>query len=510
MIARTAGLTDGTARWPSLLAAFGAGVLAAAGQAPMGLWPLALVGFAALFAMVLPAAPPWRAARLMWLGGAGYFAAALAWIVQPFLVDAARDGWMAPFALVFMAFGLALFWGCAAWGAAWLGATPRIRALALVAALGLAELLRGYLFTGFPWASIGHLWIGTPVMQAAALGGPSLLTFLALIAALLPVAFGMRGMLVALALAGSAWGIGAWRLAQPVPPRADAPVVRLVQPNAAQHLKWRRDMIPVFVNRQIDLTAAPSRPEPDLIVWPETAVPYTLDSAGPVLAEIAQAADGRPVVLGIQRWPGARPFNSAVVLNEDGRVTQIYDKHHLVPFGEYMPLADLFARAGISGLAADEGRGYAAGPGARLLDLGPLGEVLPLICYEAIFPQDLRGTATRPDWILQITNDAWFGTFSGPYQHLAQARLRAVEQGLPLLRAANTGVSAVIGPKGRLLHALPLNRAGMLNAPLPAGLAVTPYARLGDLPMALLFGLALALLAARRMRYCIDHGRRAP
>ncbi len=510
MIARPAGLADGSARWPALPAAFGAGVLAAAGQAPLGLWPLALVGFATLFALVMPVSRPWRAARVMWLGGGGYFAAALAWIVQPFLVDAARDGWMAPFALVFMAFGLALFWGCAAWGAAWLGATARMRALALIVTLGLAELLRGYVLTGFPWASIGHLWIGTPVMQAAALGGPSLLTFLALVAAILPVAFGLRGALVALAVAGAAWGIGAWRLSQPVPRRADAPVVRLVQPNAAQHLKWQRDMIPVFLNRQLRLTSARSEPAPDLIVWPETAVPYALDNAGPVLAEIAQAAGGRPVVLGIQRWQDGRPLNSAVALDAAGRVSAIYDKHHLVPFGEYMPLADLFARVGVFGLAALENRGYAAGPGPRLMDLGPLGNVLPLICYEAIFPQDLRGTATRPDWILQITNDAWFGTFQGPYQHLAQARLRAVEQGLPLLRAANTGVSAVIGPKGRLLHMLPLNRAGMLNAPLPPGLAVTPYARMGDLPMALVLGLALALLGAGRSRNGVDRGGRTP
>lgn len=500
MKARLAPLTDGRARWTALAAAFGCGVLAAAGQAPFSLWPLALAGLAGLVALVIAAARPWRAAMRAWLGGAGYFGAALIWIVQPFMVDVARDGWMAPFALGLMAFGLALFWAGAAFATAWLAPNSRRRrALALVVTLTLAELSRSYLFTGFPWALIGHLWIGTPVMQLSALAGPHLLSALALAAAALPVALGWRGTGLALALVAGGWAFGALRLAQPVPSRADAPVVRLIQPNAAQRLKWRQDMIPVFLRRQLDLTSAPSDPSPDLVIWPETAVPYLLNNAAPVLETIARAAHGKPVILGIQRRDKAGVYNSLVAIDGAGQVTQLYDKHHLVPFGEYMPLNDLFAHFGVFGLAAGDTYGYSAGPGARLLDMGRLGRVLPLICYEMIFPRDLRAAPGRADWILQITNDAWFGTFSGPYQHLAQARLRAVEQGLPVLRAANTGVSAVIDARGRVLQELPLGTSGQLTARLPGVLAPTPYARLGDWPALTVLLVALAMLASIRV-----------
>lgn len=507
MIARLARLWDGTARWPALLAAFAFGGVAAAGQAPFNLWPLALLGFAGVFAQILPAQTIWRAARLGWLFGAGYFAFALIWIVQPFLVNIARDGWMAPFALVLISFGLALFWAVAAGFAAWLSPNaPQRRALALVLTLSAAELARTYVLTGFPWALIGHAWIGTPVVQLAMFGGAVGLSALLLLLVALPFSAGWRGAVGAVALLVAGWGFGAWRLAQPDPVRAPAQHVRLIQPNAAQHLKWREDMIPVFLNRQLKLTAEVSDPKPDLIVWPETALPYLLSTAGPVLQDIASAAGGRPVILGVLHRDGRGAYNAAVAIDGTGAVTQLYDKHHLVPFGEYMPFNDLFARFGVFGMAAGDTYGYAAGPGPRVLDMGALGHVLPLICYEAVFPQDLR-TATRPDWVLQITNDAWFGTFSGPYQHLAQARLRAVEQGLPLLRAANTGVSAAIDAKGRVKAALPLNTPGQVTVALPAALPATPYARIGDAPVAALLALALAALALIRARNRIDQRR---
>jgi len=164
-----------------------------------------------------------------------------------------------------------------------------------------------------------------------------------------------------------------------------------------------------------------------------------------------------------------------------------------------MPAGDLLGQLGIGAFAARQGNGYSSGSGPALLDLGPLGHVLPLICYEAVFPQDLNAAPGRAGWILQATNDAWFGSLSGPYQHLAQARLRAIEQGLPLVRAANTGVSAVIDAKGRVLASLPLNTDGVLDAPLPAAYPPTPYARTGDWPLlALLSVLALGMLAIRR------------
>lgn len=491
-------LAEQAARRPGLLA-IGGGVLAAAGQAPLDLWPLALAGLAGLFALVLAAPSPRQGAKRAWLFGGGYFAAALSWIVEPFLVDVARHGWMAPFALFGMSFGLALFWAAAGWLAAKAGTGAR-RALALAVALALAELARSYLFTGFPWALIGHLWIGTPVMQLASLGGAQGLTALTLLALALPFALRGRGAVLALALLGAGWGWGAWQLAQPAPPVADPVHVRLLQPNAAQRLKWRPDMVPVFFDRLLGYTAAPSDPAPDLIVWPETALPYLLERAGGALELIAETAGGTPVLLGVQRRDAGGVYNSLAVLDGQGRVSDVYDKHHLVPFGEYIPLRPLAARLGLRGLAAELLYGYTPGPGPRVLDLGPAGRVLPLICYEAIFSQDLRA-ATRPGWLLQITNDAWFGAFSGPYQHLAQARLRAVEQGLPVLRSANTGISAVIDARGRVLESLPLNTAGQLTVALPPALSQPPYARFGDWPWLALYLLSgLPLVPTFRKR----------
>ncbi len=499
MIARARKLTKVRALWGPSLAGFAAGFVAAAGQAPLGWWPLALVAFGVLFYLILNADTPRYGARLAWIGGGGYFAAALFWIVEPFLVDVARHGWMAPFALGLMSFGLALFWG----GAAWVAGRQtdiRRRAILLAICLALAELARSYVFTGFPWALIGHLWIGTPVMQLAAFIGPIGLTFLTTLLISLPFAFRRFGIGVAAAVAvvAACWGGGLWRLSQPVADR-DTPVhIRLLQPNAPQHLKWRPDMVPVFFDRQLEFSTAPSDPGLALIVWPETAVPYLLERAQGALDVMSDAAGGVPVLFGVQRRDFGGVYNSLGVIDGVGTVTHSYDKFHLVPFGEYMPFSALFSRLGIAGLAANDIRGYTRGPGARVLDLGVAGKVQPLICYEAVFPQDLRGATERADWVLHITNDAWFGKITGPYQHLAQTRLRAVEQGLPVLRSANTGVSAVIDAHGRVLDHLPLNTAGFLDVSVPGAMVPTLYSRTGDWPMLVLLIVAGLPLLRRK------------
>jgi len=436
---------------------------------------------------------PRQAALRAWLFGCGYFILALSWIVEPFLVDIARHGWMAAFALGLMAGGLALFWAAAGGLAARWGDGPVARAMLFAVAITLAELARGYAFTGFPWALIGHFWIGTPVVQMAAFVGAPGLCLLTMAVGVAPVAFGaQRGAAAVLVVLALVWAGGATRLAQtPVWVADDAPVVRLLQPNAPQREKWQRDKVPEFFQQQLGLTADPAAPAPDVIVWPETSVAYRLDGAFGVGPEIARAAQGRPVVVGFNHRENGRIYNALGVLGADGGLDQIYTKHHLVPFGEYVPFGTLLARFNIFGLAAG-GTGFSPGPGAQLVDLGPVGRVLPLICYEAIFPQDVRAAPERPQWILQITNDAWFGNFSGPYQHLDQARLRAVEMALPVLRAANTGVTAVIDAQGRVRASLPLNTAGQLTAALPPSGAETIYARAGDWPV---LGFCLAVLA---------------
>jgi apolipoprotein N-acyltransferase len=325
------------------------------------------------------------------------------------------------------------------------------------------------------------------------------MTLLTLLVAALPVALRLRGLALSAILLAAMAGFGVWRLGQP--DVADRPLtLRLVQPNAEQTLKWDPDMARVYFNRLLDFTATDSDPRPDLVIWPETSVPYLLER-NPELADIiAAAAQGATTVFGIQREDGLRYYNSLVVLDPDRQVTARYDKHHLVPFGEYIPAGDVMFRLfGLTAFAAQQGNGYSPGKGPAILDLGPFGQILPLICYEAVFPQDLLDAPGRADWILQITNDAWFGTLTGPYQHFAQARLRAIEQGLPLIRVANTGVSGVIDAKGRVRATIPLGQAAFLDATLPGPLAPTPYVRFGESPFLLLLtGLAMGLWAAGR------------
>ncbi len=483
------------------LAALSGGV-AALGLAPFDLPGLALAGFAALF-LVLLAAPTPRAALLTGLaGGVGYFGLALHWIVEPFLVDPLRHGWMAPFALLFMAAGMALFWGAAAALAVRLSAPGPRRAVALAAALSLAEVLRAHLLSGFPWAHPGHIWIGSPLMGLAAWGGPHGLTLVTLLlAAGVAMAAWARPQLVLLpAVALAALFAAVQTLPSAPAPAVDAPVVRLVQPNAPQHLKWQPEMIPVFFRRSLDLSArAPEGAAPALLIWPETSLPALLRNSDEWRAEIARAGGAAEVILGGQRLDAGMARNSLIHLDAAGAVAGIYDKHHLVPFGEYIPLTGLARAIGLRGLAEVAGEGYAPGPGARRLDLGRFGQVFPMICYETIFPQYIR-RVERPDWMVQVTNDAWFGAFSGPYQHLELAQLRAVEQGLPLLRAANTGVSAVIDARGQVVASLPLGDHGALDAALPPALPATAYARLGDWPVLLVLLLTFGL-AALRLRH---------
>ena len=484
--------------------AVGLGLLAATGQAPLGFWPVSLVALG-LLASRTARESGWRRAVLTgWTAGVGYFGGALFWIVEPFMVDAARDGWMAPFALVLMATGLALFWGLAGAGAG-LGRGLAGRAAGFGVALVASDLLRGYVLTGFPWALVGHVWIATPVAQAAAYVGPVGLSALTMVIVILPVAGSARGVALAglalsAAILAGLWGLGLWRLADGPSARPDGPVVRLVQPNATQSLKWQPGMWDTFIGRQLDATAAAAVRPLDLVVWPETAVPYLLADAGDLLAAADAASGGVPVALGIQRSQGSRYYNSLAVTDGKGGVAATYDKVHLVPFGEYVPLGDLAARFGISAFAAQSGFGYSAGAAGALVDTGRAGRILPLICYEAVFPQDLRAFPGRADWILQVTNDGWFGSLAGPWQHLAQARLRAIEQGLPLLRAANTGITAAFDGKGRLLTSLALNTEGWVDVQVPAALPETLYARTGDWPLFLSLVATILVMAAARRR----------
>lgn len=475
-----------------LAAALALGLIAALGLAPFGVWiatPLAL-------AILIHRTASSRAVFWpMLAAGVGWFGLSMTWIVEPFLVEPDIFGWMAPFALFFMALGGALFWAVPAALAAHLATTPVRRAIAIAMALVLSDWLRGWIFTGLPWSLTGHVWIDTPVAQTAAWGGAIGLSLITCVLAVLPsLTRPLPAILAAVALTAGLWTAGHLRQSRPLPP--DTPtVLRIVQPNADQHLKWDPQWAAVFFQRLLDLSAKPG--PRDVVIWPETAVNFLLNDAGPVLPAMAQAA-GAPLVMGIQRQDNGRYYNSLVTLNPDATVSATYDKFHLVPFGEYIPWGDALARIGITAFAAQQGNGYSSGPGPAVMAAPGVPDFQPLICYEAIFPQHLRHLDERPAWLLQATNDAWFGQFSGPYQHLAQARLRAIESGLPLIRAANTGISAVIDPYGRVRDSLGLGVAGIIDAALPAALARTPWVRWGNTPVVLLAGFVLGAALWRR------------
>jgi apolipoprotein N-acyltransferase len=276
----------------------------------------------------------------------------------------------------------------------------------------------------------------------------------------------------------------------PAPDDYDGPIVRMVQPNANQAEKWDPIKSQEFFNRMIGFTSAETAP--DLVVWPETAISYLLEYADDALDQVADAARGAPTVLGINRRDGARYFNAALVVEQGDGVTDIYDKSHIVPFGEYIPGGELLAKIGIYGLAASQGGAFTPGPGPRTVEIAGLGNARILICYEGIFAHEV-GTQTRPRMLVLITNDAWFGPNAGPKQHLAQARLRAIEQGLPMVRVANTGISAMIDAKGRVTHRIGMAQAAYVDAPLPPAADATPYSRFGDWPVLLLLITILGL-----------------
>lgn len=478
------------------------GALTALGHSPFDLPVATLGGLLGVFWLFGSVTAAKEAAFAGWITATGYFAATVYWIVNPFLVDAARHGWMAPFALLFMATGLALFWALAFWAAYASGANTRRRAVALVLCLTLAELARSYVLTGFPWGLIGYVWIDTSVAQWAAWIGPHGLGLLTMTIVGIPAfgAWSRQGALLGVTALAAVWatGFASNLLWAPSLPEAQLRL-RLVQPNAPQHEKWDPAYAAHFYRRQLALTSAAANEPLDLVIWSETAVPFWLGDQPDALRVISAAAGSETrVILGAVRGDGPKAYNSMALLGSDGSVEQVYDKSRLVPFGEYIPFGDFLAGFGIHGIAASEGQGFSSGPGSRLLDLGKAGKVLPLICYEAIFPQLVNSWTERPDWILQITNDAWFGHVAGPQQHLVQARMRAIEQGLPLVRVANTGISAVINAKGAIVSKLDLDTAGALDAPLPGVRPRTLYSYTGDLPVFLLAIFGLILIRGNR------------
>jgi apolipoprotein N-acyltransferase len=509
-------------RWLPAVLAIAAGGAAAFAQPPWSFLP-GLLGYGLMFRLVdaSAGARPLRTAFFRgWLTGVAYFVVSLWWIAEPFQVDAREQGWMAPFADPAVSAFMAIFWGAAALLYRALAGRGVLRALLFAAALALFEWLRGHILTGFPWDLPGETWpAGSAMSQVAALGGAYGLTWLTLAAAagLFLVGEGRKGAAMAAAAAaalGLAFGWGAWRLAQPIAPAPGAPMVRIVQPDVRQENKYDQAMFDTIVQRYVALTARPSAIPLDVVVWPEGAIPaamedYLAPGAWPREAIAAALRPGETLILGGYRWgSGANgapiTFNSLAALRltaGEPQVEAVYDKYRLVPFGEFMPLDGLAGALGIKQMV-HVGDGFTSGPAPRPLTLAGLPAAQPLICYEALFPGFTRAGARaahlRPAWIVNISNDAWFGTASGPVQHLNMAAYRAIEEGLPMVRATPTGISAMIDARGRILARLGEHAVGVIDARLPPALPPTLYERWGDGLFFLL--LALSLVGVRLPR----------
>jgi apolipoprotein N-acyltransferase len=480
-----------------------AGALAALAMPPLDWLPLAVVGLVA-FVWLWEGAPTARIAGLRaWLWGIGHFTVGSYWMVEAFFVPPADFAALAIPAVVGLAIVLGAFPAMAAWATKrlalrWSHLGGRYRRLVLLAVAWTAtEWLRGHVFTGYPWNPLGHVWaFATPLLQGAALVGVYGLGTLTFIVLAAPAA-GWRASIAALIAVGAA-GVAGRQAMPAVDAQAAGPLIRIVQPNVPQADKWRAETRARELQKLIDLSRRPGFDKLAAVVWPETATPFIVQPGSPGLAMLAVAAPRGGWLLAGAARAGADPqdgvWNSLLAIGPEGTVAATYDKVHLVPFGEYIPFHKEWPP--LTGLI---GRGsFEKGDSFTTLSLPGLPAFSPLICYEAIFPGEVAGAGARPAWLLNVTNDAWFGTSSGPYQHLTSARLRTVEEGLPMIRAANTGVSAVIDAWGRVLASLDMERDGVIDHALPPPRAETPYARWHDWTLlALLAILALFVVPAR-------------
>lgn len=530
----------------SAFIAFALGAIAALSMAPLRWAPVLFISFSG-FLLVLDGplsalSGRKKLLRATWLGwcfGFGFFLAGLWWIGSAVLVEADQFAWALPLAVAGIPAGLALFWGLASGIASLFWTSNLQKVMALTASFALAEFARGHVLTGFPWNAIGYGAMPSPVfMQSASLVGLWGVTLLTIFAAFLPASLvaktssvGQRRpalvLLTVMGLLSIHTGFGFWRLATIAAhePVENAPVLRLVQPNISQEDKWRRGNEDAVFQSYLDLTSMPGLSDVDGVIWPESAFPFLIMQTPDALARIDSVLpDATTLLTGAVRVkpperifsdtpPKLKFFNSLLVFDDRAQRQHVYDKRRLVPFGEFMPFGDQLEKWGITNLVNIPG-GFAKGTNGNLIAFSPTsdtGSALPpasiLICYEAIFPGsfDLNfpqnsqspTTGMRAEWLLNITNDAWFGKLAGPYQHFHQTRLRAVEEGLPLARVANTGISAMIDPYGRIVQKIELGETGIIDVALPKALNPTSYSKSRDLAFAILMALFCATLLIR-------------
>jgi apolipoprotein N-acyltransferase len=511
--------------WKRAAIALIAGAFSSLAMAPFNAWPILFLTFpVAVWQIDGAGAGRWRgvpgAAMTGWWFGLGYFVPGLYWIGYAFLVDASTFAWLMPFAVLGLPAYLALFMALGFALARLFWTRDASRVIALAASLTMSEWLRGHALTGFPWNTLGYaLTEPLALAQTASLIGLWGLTFLAVAIFASPAVLidsTSRGrkpwiapalaLVVLLAMAV----FGGVRLSRQPTVMLNTKL-RIMQPNLEQDARFNYSAKAEVMKKYLTLSDRASGPQStgvrdvNILIWPESAFPFFLTREADAMAQIADLLPkGTVLVTGSVRAPDVPPgtrirraYNSIYVIDHDGNVLSVYDKLHLVPFGEFLPFQDWLEKIGLEQLTKVQG-GFIPGTHRRSMDVPNAPRMLPLICYEAVFPGDVVERNDRPGWIVNLTNDGWFGISTGPYQHLQQARLRAIEQGLPLVRAANTGISAVIDPLGRVVARLGLGLEGVLDSNLPAAIPPTPYARAGDLPALIVLAVAWLFVIRRR------------
>jgi apolipoprotein N-acyltransferase len=513
--------------WKRALVAMAAGALSALALAPFNAWPVLFVTFPVLVWLIDGAGGgrlggiPAAALTGYWFG-LGYFVPGLYWIGYAFFVDAQTFAWLTPFAVLGLPAYLAIYTAIGFALARLLWTKDATRILALAASLTVADWLRGHALTGFPWNAFGYaLSEPLPLAQTASLIGLWGMTFLTVAIFASPAVLidrttdrrmPWRVPAAAIALLIAMGIFGAIRLSLHPTTMVAGAKLRLMQPNLPQDAKFNYSAKAEVMKKYLSLSDRASGPQSTgvrdatILIWPESAFPFFLTREADAMAQIADLLPkGTVLITGSVRAPDLPPgaritraYNSIYVIDHDGSVLAVYDKLHLVPFGEFLPYQDLLEKLGLEQLTRVQG-GFIPGTVRHALPVPSAPRALPLICYEAIFPGDVAGRDERPGWIVNLTNDGWFGISTGPYQHLEQARMRAIELGLPLVRSANTGISAVIDPVGRTVASLDLGIEGILDASLPAAIPPTVYARVGDIPAAILIALAIIFAVRRRV-----------
>ena len=508
-LARIGNFIRRLSRWRARLFAFAVGAVSALGFAPFEIFPLLLLGFAALVLLIDGAVATSRPARntawIVWAFAFGQFLVGLHWVGYAFLVDSSAHEWQIPFVALLFPGGMALVFAAPPLAIAsrfWRADASRIFVFTI--AYTIAEWIRGHAFTGFPWNIPGYGWgASPPIMQSAALFGVYGLTLVTvLFGASLAELFSHK-LLWRLPAAMTAIFVvmfagGELRLNTVKIDTVSDVHLRIVQPNIAQADKYKPALIDENWNRLISLSVAPAKQKPTHIIWPEAAPPFVLTRSSEALDQIAVLTGQDRVLMtgalrALRHGDHMNYYNSFYVFGHGGQMIDVYDKFHLVPFGEYLPFESVFKKIGLTKVVGIDGS-FATGDGPHTLDIPGAPQAGPLICYEILFPDEVVG-ATRPAWFVNVTDDSWFGPWAGPRQHLLVAQMRAIEQGIPVVRAANTGISAVIDPLGQVRAQLGLNRTGVLDADLPGVIESTPYARAGWYSFLLL--LLSCIVAAR-------------